>query len=514
MNKASYRPTYHASVPSGWGNDPNGTIFWHGRAHLFYQHYPHKPEWGTMHWGHFVTDDFVRWEALPVALVPDQDYEAICGCCSGSAVDVDGKLTLFYTAAQPDRQRQCVAVSDDGITFQKDPDNPILTAEMLSPELSPRDFRDPRVFERDGRWYMLAGVRVVDAQAGLTAFPASTQPAPDPDAQPRSPSIGDVSGIDPDAAGFGNLALLSSRDLRAWSYVGRLLRPQPELDDAFFHLNGVYECPDFIELDGAQVLLSSPQNLPQMGWSYQNVHSALYMLGALDFDTGAFHIDAIGELDHGFDFYAAQTLRMPDGRVILMAWKEMWERAFPTQSEGFAGTYSLPRELRVEDGTLLQRPVREIEAYRRNPVRVDALDVDGEAEVNGICGKTLELSLTLRPGDAARAGIGLFVGSRHATRLYYERATGLLVFDRSRSGLPITGREADVDRRVCAIGPADAIRLRIFLDVSSIEVFIDGGRRVMTGNVYPDPGDVGVTFFAEDGRCRFEGIEKYDIIVA
>ena len=99
--------------------------------------------------------------------------------------------------------------------------------------------------------------------------------------------------------------------MRAWSYVGRLLRPQPELDPAYFHLNGVYECPDFIELDGAQVLLSSPQNLPQMGWSYQNVHSALYMLGALDFETGAFHIDTVGELDYGFDFYAAQTLRMP-----------------------------------------------------------------------------------------------------------------------------------------------------------------------------------------------------------
>ena len=82
----SYRPTYHASVQSGWSNDPNGTIYYDGKAHLFFQHYPHKAEWGTMHWGHFATRDFIKWENLPVVLVPDQDYEVICGCCSGADV--------------------------------------------------------------------------------------------------------------------------------------------------------------------------------------------------------------------------------------------------------------------------------------------------------------------------------------------------------------------------------------------------------------------------------------------
>ena len=65
--KKSYRPHYHASVPSGWSNDPNGTIYYNGKAHLFFQHYPHKPAWGTMHWGHFTTEDFVHWDVLPVA---------------------------------------------------------------------------------------------------------------------------------------------------------------------------------------------------------------------------------------------------------------------------------------------------------------------------------------------------------------------------------------------------------------------------------------------------------------
>ena len=159
----SYRPKYHASVPSGWANDPNGTIFYNGKAHLFFQHYPHKPEWGTMHWGHFTTTDFVHWTTLPVALVPDQDYEVLCGCCSGSAIEKDGKLYLIYTAAQPELQRQCLAVSEDGgVTFVKRQDNPILTAGMLSEEVSELDFRDPHLFMKDGLYYFVAGARWID----------------------------------------------------------------------------------------------------------------------------------------------------------------------------------------------------------------------------------------------------------------------------------------------------------------------------------------------------------------
>ena len=166
--KSSFRPVYHASVPSGWSNDPNGLIYYNGKAHLFFQHYPYKPEWGTMHWGHLVTEDLVHWTALPVAIRPDRDYEILCGCCSGSSIEKDGRLYLLYTAAQPELQRQCLAVSHDGgITFEKEKSNPILTAEMLSQEVSPLDFRDPRLFEKDGWFYFIAGARVLEPEQAV-----------------------------------------------------------------------------------------------------------------------------------------------------------------------------------------------------------------------------------------------------------------------------------------------------------------------------------------------------------
>ena len=550
MKKQSYRPVYHASVPAGWANDPNGTIFYGGKAHLFYQHYPYKPEWGTMHWGHFVTEDFVKWENLPVALVPDQDYEVICGCCSGSAAEKDGKLWLMYTAAQPELQRQCVAVSPDGgVSFEKDPGNPILTADMLDPEVYEMDFRDPRLFRKDGSWYLVAGVRVLDAaeqeeesrrraeasekRAEASGNDTAAHGYSSGQDSVRSPSAGDVSGTDTEKPGYGNLILARSADLLHWEYTGHLLQEdtpgQIPMGHEYFTLNGVYECPDYFVVDGAEVLLSSPQNLPQMGNLYQNIHSALYMLGKLDFKNGRVTVGKVGELDAGFDFYAAQTLRMPDGRQIMIAWKEMWDRSYPTQKEGWAGTYTLPRELRVIDGALVQLPVREIEGFRADRRAVPEFTVGAgkERSFPEIFGTAAELSVTLEPGSAEKAGVKLFCGKEHETLIYYDRAEDVLVFDRSKSGLPLKGREDEVNVRKVDLSPVDAagqssakksgrksIQLRMFLDICSVEVFIDGGRHVMTGNVYPDlETDSGIRFFSEGGSCTFRDLEKFDIRV-
>ena len=553
----SYRPVYHASVPSGWSNDPNGTIYYNGKAHLFFQHYPYKPAWGIMHWGHFTTEDLVHWDVLPVALRPDQDYEALCGCCSGSAIEKDGDLYLMYTAAQPDLQRQCLARSEDGgITFVKREDNPILTADMLSEEVSSYDFRDPRLFKKDGYYYFLAGARVIDLGADEEELDERTRkwdklrasssiryspsifesvaqddvrdeaqgdtPGDSPSEEPhsgvsskiKSPSVGDVFGQDPIIAGFGNLLLCKSSDLEHWEYVGHLLHRQPQFEEDFYNLNGVYECPDYLVIDGQEIVLSSPQNLPQMDNLYQNVHSGLYLLGKLDFETGRYDLEKIGELDSGFDFYAAQTLHMPDGRPVMIAWKEMWDRNYPTQAEGWAGTYTFPRELSLDGDCLIQKPARELDAFCQNRVSCDSLTVtDDEVTIPGIDGTVARIRLTMEPGTASKAGLKLFAGEKHETLLYYDREEGVLAIDRSKSGLKITGKEENVTVRKLDVGHPESIELEMLLDVSSLEVFINGGRHVMTANVYPDPEDTAVRFFAQGGSAKFEDIEKFDVVV-
>lgn len=114
------KPLFHVTPEAGWMNDPNGFSVYQGKVHLFYQFYPYKTEWGPMHWGHQVTEDLLKWEAYPVAMAPDQDYDHI-GCFSGSAVEADGKHVLLYTGvSQKDGkeiQNQCIAIGD-GKTYE------------------------------------------------------------------------------------------------------------------------------------------------------------------------------------------------------------------------------------------------------------------------------------------------------------------------------------------------------------------------------------------------------------
>lgn len=508
INK-KYKPTYHASVPFGWANDPNGLIYYKGQAHFFFQHYPHAPKWGIMHWGHFVSDDFIKWKVMPIALYPDQQYEEECGCCSGTAIEVNDRLYLMYTAAQITRQRQCLAYSDDGLHFDKVDLNPIMSAEKLSDEISPKDFRDPKVFYKDGTYYCIAGTRIL-SKDDYDKVTSLSQP------HGGEVDINDVAGGDLYTSSYGNLVLLKSDNLLHWHYCGKLIYPQDNIDEAFLSLNGVYECPDFVEVDGHQIVLASPQHLPQMGNKYENLHSGIYMEGELDYTTGHFTIHDIDEIDSGFDFYAAQVMSLPDGRKIMIAWKEMWNRTYPTESDRWIGTYTLPRELHFHDGHLYQTPVTEIKKYRQNKMTHTDITVNNSSvKMTGITGNKIEIVASIDVGNAKKTGFRLFKSEDDETFVYYDAEEKCLVFDRSASGVEIGGFEKDVNIRRRDFELDDNIlKLQMFLDVSCLEIFINDGRYTMTGNIYGEPEiDTGVEFFSYEGEATLLSITKYDIVV-
>lgn len=468
--KGRYRPRYHASVPVGWANDPNGLIFFGGEAHLFCQYNPYHPDWESMHWGHFVSSDLIRWEFLPVALAPDQNYDCGGGCFSGTALEREGKLILMYTGVAKDVQQQCIALSDDGITFEKAASNPVIPASRLPQGCSGRDFRDPKVFEREGIFYCITGVK--DGE-------------------------------------WGNLLLFRSSDLLEWSFVGRLL--SPEADGMI--VDGVCECPDYLEVDGKEFLLFCAMNYPEREGRFQNVHSSLYMTGHLDLLSGRFVPETCSELDGGFDFYAPQTMRLPDGRRVLIAWKQMWGRTIPTAVDGWAGSFTLPRELHIIDGALFQTPVKEIEGHRCGEVSYRDIPLCNERiPLAGIEGTVLELEAVFSLKSAKRAGVVLFQGETHETLIFYDAEAGRVVFDRSQSGADQRGSEKESNVRVLPFSPENGIvSFRIFLDVSSAEAFLNDGKGVMTGNIYADEGDRGISFFAEGGDATLLSVKKYDL---
>lgn len=471
----TYKPTYHASVNSGWSNDPNGMIYYNNQYHLFFQHYPHGPTWGIMHWGHYTSDNLITWQERDIALYPDQPYEETYGCWSGTAIEKDGRLYLMYTGSTPERQTQCLAFSDDGLHFTKYEHNPVINTHQLPDIADHRNFRDPKVFYENGRYYALMGSKIND---------------------------------------FGNILLFQSDDLYSWSYVGHLFDHQDHIPEAFFHLQGVYECPDFFKMDGYDILLSSPQHLPQMGCEFENENCSIAMLGHLDLITGHYDIISIQEIDGGLDFYAPQTLRAPDGRIIMIAWKEMWFRTNPTAPHGWIGSYTLPRNLTIRDQRLYQQPIEEIKAFYRDPViKNDIFLRHQKMMLQDVSGNKIALHLEIDLNQSEDFSLECFkCGDRYVTLSYRDHH---LVLDRTHMGTLIKDERKGTEEmvRTCALTPSDTLTLDLFLDVSSLEVFINDGRYCMTANIYGDPHrDTGITFSTRTS-CLIRHLEKHNIII-
>lgn len=464
-----WRPRYHVAPPAFWMNDPNGFCFYRGEYHLFYQHHPYSPIWDNMHWGHVASADLVHWRRLPIALAPGDDYDRD-GCFSGSAIEKDGKLHLLYTGnvwTGDDRdadlkQVQCLAVSEDGVRFEKWKENPVI-AEAPEGDIHPFHFRDPKVWRHGGAYYAVLGSRTKNHK--------------------------------------GQALLYRSEDLKSWRFISVMAGGREG--------NGyMWECPDLFSLDGRDVLVLSPQGMKPDGDKYLNLHQAGYLEGRLDYETGKFEHGEFAMLDYGFDFYAPQTLLDGKGRRIMIAWMAMWESEMPEQRRQWAGAMTLPRELRYERGRLLTVPVPELSALRSSPTVRERVTVEGETELPGISGDCFELELLLDVGQTKSAGVKLRVdpAAGEETVVLYDRESGKLLLDRERSGQGPGG----VRRAPVTVGADGLLRLRVFVDRSSVEVFAQDGEIAMTARIYPGAGATGVRFVG-DGPLRIVSLRKWEL---
>lgn len=399
---------YHIAAPSGWINDPNGLVRFDGRYHAFYQHYPYEPKWGPMHWGHASSADLVHWQHEPVALAPDMPYEK--GCFSGSAVDDNGIMTLIYTAHDDDnpiKETQCIARSfDGGKTFVKSPLNPVIPS---FPQECCADFRDPKVWRQDGRWQMVVGTS---------------------------------------HEGRGCVVLFTSDDLEHWEYRGIMA----ESDGT---LGYMWECPNFCRVDGQDILIISPMGVPG--------HKNIALFGNFDCASGRMTIDHWQDLDLGEHFYAAQVLYDED-RNLLFGWMNMWDKPDPAAADGWSGALTLPREMHVRNGKLIQSPASELALLR------------GEQAITGGCrkclekltGNCLELSIGMNDGDFI-----VSAGEEELLRISIrDGQTSLQLPDGSIFSAALTL-------------PCDQPSLHIFVDQSSVECFVNGGEVCFSERIYP-----------------------------
>lgn len=457
----SSKPSFHVTTPVGWLNDPNGFSVFQDKYHLFFQYYPYDTKWGPMHWGHCTTTDFVKWEYLPAALAPDQDYDRD-GCFSGSAIETEEGHMLVYTGVTVDedtrevKQMQCIA-SGDGLDYKKWECNPVITPELITEQVSQADFRDPKVWKHDETFYMVVGCC--------------------------------------DEKKLGRIALFSSKDLKAWKYEGMIAR-----NDGSY--GRMWECPDFFEIDGTPVLLTSPQDMRKKAFEFHNGNGTICFVGDFDYKTCEFHHEEAHAIDYGLDFYAPQTTIAKDGRRIMIAWMQSWDNKLMPEEYSWNGMMTLPRELHIKDGRLIQNPVKEIENYYTDNVAYEAIELTGTTELKGISGRRLNLEMTVTDGEYEAFEIQFAKNQDYMTTCRYESKTGIFTFDRSDSNIR---RDVVGKRTIQVKKPGKQVKIRMILDQHSAEIFINDGEMAMT-SVFVTPME------AQDITFLVKGTLTADII--
>lgn len=474
--KKEERPDFHLSSRAGWMNDPNGFSYYYGKYHMFYQYHPYESKWGPMHWGHAVSEDLLHWEYLPAALAPDELYDQD-GCFSGSAITLpDGRQLLMYTGVVKEHyandtyrgvQTQCLAVGD-GVDYEKYAGNPVLDETNLPEGCSRYDFRDPKIWQKkDGTYCCVVGNRPTD--------------------------------------GSGQILLFTSPDCFHWNFKKVLIENKNRF-------GRMWECPDLFELDGKWVLITSPQDMLPEGYEYHNGNGTLCLIGDYDEETDTFTEQYNQAIDYGIDFYAPQTVLTPDGRRVMIGWMQNWDTCgIREPDEPWFGQMSLPRELFLKNGRLYQKPIRELEDMRCNPVTYQNVSFSGIMDLEGIRGRKIDMELRIRPENKQdlfrKFAVRFAQNEQYHTSLSFRPHESILKIDRKFSG----SRRAIIHQRRSKVNcEHDELKLRIILDRFSVEVFVNDGEQVLTATMYTDQDADRISFFADGNVCM--DVVKYDLV--
>lgn len=469
------RPVYHLSSPVGWMNDPNGFSVFQDEYHLFFQYHPFSNVWGPMHWGHCKSWDFVRWEYLPLAMSPDESYDE-GGCYSGSAIEADGKHVLIYTGVidryledgrHDYRQVQCMA-KGDGMDYQKYRGNPVISGEGLPKGSSTEDFRDPKIWKEGEHYYLVVG------------------------------SLSDADG--------GQVLLYQSENLEQWKFLAVLDKSRGEYGN-------MWECPDFFPLGDKQILLVSPQDMRAKGYEFYNGNHSIFIYGQYDPSAHRFKREKVATVDYGLDFYAPQTLQTADSRRIMIGWMQSWDAKLTNRSMNWSGMMTLPRELELREGKIYQRPVRELNKYRKNKIEYRDRKIIGATALDGVCGRVIDLEVDITEFDFHYFSIRFACSEEYEMLLQYNHQRKCLTIDRTYSGLV---RDV-VCRRKMAAEPyvketqKETLHLRLLLDRYSAEIFVNEGEKVMSAVFYTPMESDGIVFDTDGCACIH--VTKYDICI-
>ena len=469
----NWRLKYHLQMPHGTMTDPNGLCQFKGIYHVFHQYEPRWPrEWGHG-WGHWSSPDMLTWHWHGGAIMPSVQTDKN-GSYSGSGIANGDELWLYYTGNELMGSRadgydydfsgrkanETLVITKDGVTMGEK--RPVLCNDQY-PAYASNHVRDPKVWRQDGSWWMLLGCRTMQSH--------------------------------------GCALLYKSQDGIKWEMAGSATN----LDEGPFGY--MWECPSVAKFGDKEFMFVCPQGIPKQQYRFQTIHNSGYfpiegkVIDLLQQDPGLMDADGpfpcidkdtFVELDFGFDFYACQVFEDEQGRNILIAWAGVADMEFeydvPTTPE-WAHTLTMPRELTLNDaGRICQWPVAEMEQLRDDEVEFKAELAHGST---GFMGSSDYDKFDMTGAIGARFdGIGEFQICDIQGKGHFM-LNGDLEFVINDNDAELVfhshaGRYRSIRRLpFSALSAGKVESLRVMVDTSVVEIYVNGGEATMTTRWFP-----------------------------
>ncbi|HEL2059927.1 TPA: GH32 C-terminal domain-containing protein [Streptococcus suis] len=454
-----YRGQYHYSVKDGWGNDPNGLVYYNGTYHLFYQFYDDK-EWGPMHWAHATSKDLLTWEEQPISLYPDANGTMFSGCIvvddkntSGLFEEGQGGLVALITVNGEGQRVKLAYSTDEGKTWTKTK----VVADWTEDSLQNRDFRDPKVFRWEDKWFMV------------------------------------IAG--------GPLRIYSSDNLQAWT---------EESAYADLHM----ECPDLYPIQADDGVVKWVLSRGGRGYKVGNFTK---VDGKWRFVADSAYETTDGIMNFGKDSYAAMTYYIQDfgtatnptlPDLVELNWMNNWDYCRMigyNLGQEFNGTYNLHLKLGLvkegENYRLTQTPINVYESLRDfdNAIVHENLTIDGQNDLfNDFAGDSYELVAHFVPSEGTKkVGFVVRSGENEGTKVIYDVTKQKLSIDRSKSGRIMNSAFAATNSQAVKLNEDGSIDLHIFVDRASVEVFAQGHTVAGANQIFPDAKSLGLDVIVE-----------------
>lgn len=480
LSKDPHRPLYHFVSPENLLNDPNGLSFWNGKWHLFYQGYP--PEDPRQHWGHAISDDLIHWKDLPYAIYPNPERAVFSGSVM---IEKDRAIAMYHGTTVGNM----VAVSNDPLLLNWEK----LTGNAVIPLKGPKDnpypftVFDPVIWKKGDYYYSLSAGKENMAPSNLT---------------------------------FRANYLFRSKDLINWEYMHEFVE-----GDRFTLPGDDGACPYFVPIGEKGEKYIMP--------FFSHMSGGQYLLGDYDTKRDKFIVTSAGKFNFGNvkpgGVHAPSAFSDGKGGVIVI-----FNMNPGFNSKGWNQIMTLPRRLTLlANGQLGIEPAGNIESLRGDHQHLENIQLPANKEVviNQIKGNAMEILVEVAikkaqmfEMDVLRSANkeeytrisfykdkGYGPGRKYDTKPNTTQAASLITLDNSYSSTLPTAASRAPETAPVTLDKEETLKLRIFIDKSVVEVFVNG-KQCVAARVYPGLEDsLGISFKAQGSESVIKSIDAYQM---